>query len=379
MSVYTSSVVRCPDYSDASVNAALEEALAAIGGLDWVEPGMRIGVKVNMAAPKAPEYAVCTDPALVASLCRMLVARGAKPIVGDSPGGLYNAAYVERFYSVTGMERVLETGAKLNDDFTQYEVSYPEAVVAKHFTRTSWLRDCDAVITFAKLKTHGMMGMTGAVKNQYGTVPGTVKLEYHYLHPNHEEFAGMLVDLSEYTAPRLSLIDAVVAMDGNGPTSGRPRECGALIASLSAHEADLVGAAILGIEPDDVPTLHDASKRGLVELDMSKLAVYGDPFAFTIPNCELMQRRDITSVKNVTGVTRAFMKMVMARRPEPDRKACVGCGVCANLCPAKAIKIVNKLPVIDRKKCIHCFCCQEFCPKGAMVVHRTFIAKLLNK
>lgn len=379
MSVYTTAVVRCEDYTNEALDAALREALDAIGGLDWVEPGMKIAVKVNLAAAKAPEFAVCTDPAAVCALCRMLIARGAEVTVGDSPAGLFTPAILERIYAHTGMNRVLETGARLNDDCEQYEAVFPEAAAAKHFTRTAWLRDTDAVIDFAKLKTHGMMGMTGAVKNLYGTVPGTVKLEYHYLHANHAEFADMLVDLYEYTAPRLSLIDAVVAMDGNGPTSGRPRKAHALIASVSGHEADTVACAILGVEPADIPTLERAAARGLAELDIKNIAVYGDPYEFTIPDCELMPRTEITSIRNTHGVTVTLMKMALKRRPVADKAACVGCGECAKLCPAKAIVMKNKLPVIDRKKCIRCFCCQEFCPKGAMQVHRTFIAKLMNR
>ena len=65
--------------------------------------------------------------------------------------------------------------------------------------------------------------------------------------------------------------------------------------------------------------------------------------------------------------------------PKVKKNECIGCGKCANICPAKAIRMENKLPTIDRKACIHCFCCQEFCPKGAMGVSRPFIARLLNQ
>ncbi|HWQ58900.1 MAG TPA: DUF362 domain-containing protein [Clostridia bacterium] len=379
MSAYTTAVVRCEDYSAAALEAALSEALGAIGGLDWVKPGMNVAVKVNLAAPKAPEFAVCTDPAAVAALCRLLVEKGAHITVGDSPAGLFSPQLLERTYAQTGMNRVLETGAKLNADCSQYEAVFPEGKVARRFTRTAWLRDADAVVDFAKLKTHGMMGLTGAVKNLYGTVPGTVKLEYHYLHANHEEFADMLVDLCEYTKPRLSIIDAVVAMDGNGPTSGRPRKANALIASLSPHEADVAACAVLGIPPEEIPTLERAAARGLVALDLAKLALYGDPRAFAIPDCERMPRLEITQIKNARGVSVSFMRMLLKRRPVAVKRLCVGCAECARLCPAKAIRIKNRLPAIDYQRCIRCFCCQEFCPKGAMRVHRSLVAKLLSR
>ncbi len=376
---FDAAIVACKDYDAANVRAALTEALAAVGGLDWVKPGMKVGVKPNLAAPKGAEFAVCTHPVMVAELVKLLVERGAQVTLGESPGGLYNASYLSHVYAATGMELAREAGAKLNDNFNSTEVEYPQATVKKRFLHTSWLENVDALISFAKLKTHGMMGMTGAVKNLYGTVPGTVKLEYHYMHPNHGEFSNMLVDLYEYHKPSLALIDGVTAMDGNGPTAGRPRDCGALIASLSGHKADLLAAGLLGIAPMEVPTLDAAHARGLVPDSLADLSVYGDPAQFVIPHCELIPRHEITSVKNTHGVTRAFMMMVMASKPRVVKKQCIGCRKCAQLCPAKAIVMKNKLPEINRKKCIRCFCCQEFCPKGAMRVHRSFIARLLNR
>lgn len=377
--VYDAAIVHCPDYAQSNVRAALEEAIGAIGGLDWVKPGMKIGIKPNLAAAKAPEFAVCTHPMMVAELTKMLIERGAQVTIGESPGGIYNAAALNHSYAATGMTLAQEAGAKLNDNFASAEGRFDKAKVLKTFHYTAWLDDVDALITFAKLKTHGMMGMTGALKNLYGTIPGTVKLEYHYRFPNHEDFSNMLVDIHEYHKPKLALIDAVTAMDGNGPTAGRPRECGALIAANSAHDADLLGAKLIGIAPQDVPTIAAAIARGLSRDSLEKVNVYGDAERFIIKNCELTPRHDITSVKNTRGVTRAFLKMVMASKPDAVKSECVGCGVCAKLCPAGAITIKNKLPDIDRKKCIRCFCCQEFCPKGAMKVKRTAIARLLNK
>lgn len=118
------------------------------------------------------------------------------------------------------MEAVVKAGGELNQDFGTEEVRFPEGVKAKSFTYTSWLSKADAIIDFAKLKTHGMAGMTCAVKNFFGTIPGTRKPEMHYMYPNTADFCSMLVDLALYNKPRLTLVDAVDCMEGNGPTPG---------------------------------------------------------------------------------------------------------------------------------------------------------------
>ena len=218
------SIVRCADYE--RVEAALLEALAPFGGLDWVRPGMQVALKVNLVSGGGPERAINPHPQLVGALCRLLAARGAEVIVGDSPGGLYTAPFVGHVYAASGMTAVEKVGARLNRDFSQRAVSFPEGKILRSFQYTAWLDGADATIDVCKLKTHGMMGMSCAVKNLFGVIPGTLKPEYHFRYPNPDDFADMLVDLIRISI-RLSICDAVIAMEGNGPTAGTPRAVGA--------------------------------------------------------------------------------------------------------------------------------------------------------
>ena len=184
------SVVSCRSYDPAECRRALADVLAPLGGLDFVSPGMTVGIKANLVSFMKPEAAATTHPVLLTALTEMLVERGAKVIIGDSPGGLYTAAYVGSVYHATGMHEAEKAGAILNDDFSQAEAVYPEARAAKTFTYTAWLDGCDAIIDFCKLKSHGMMGMSCAVKNLFGAVPGTMKPELHYKYPRAEDFAN---------------------------------------------------------------------------------------------------------------------------------------------------------------------------------------------
>ena len=381
--MYDVSVVPCPSYDPAVCRAALEEVLAPLGGLDWVRPGMRIAVKANLVTAMRPEKAATTHPVLLAELTKLLTARGASVVIGDSPSGLYTPAALQAVYRAAGLSLAEEAGAVLNRDCSQAEAVFPEARVAKTFQYTAWLDGADAVIDFCKLKSHGMMGMTNAVKNFFGVIPGTMKPEYHYQYPKAEDFAGMLVDLAEYFAPRLCICDAVVGMEGNGPTQGTPRKIGALAASASAHKLDLACAAMLGMTAGDVPTLRAAVQRGLCPEKVEDLHITGDLSAFLVPDFQAPKAQGTVFFgqdgRLLGRLGNTAMRAFLTPKPLPQKKTCIGCAKCARICPAKAIRMQQKLPRIDRKACIHCFCCQEFCPVGAMKVYRSPIARLLNR
>lgn len=260
------SIVHCEKYDMETAEAALLQVLEPLGGLDWVKSGMRVAIKANLVSFLKPEAAATTHPVLLCALTKLLVQRGAQVVVGDSPGGLYTPAYVNRVYAATGVGAVEEFGGRLNRNFEQKTAHFPEAIAAKTFQYTAYLDEADAIINFCKLKSHGMMSLSAAVKNMFGTVPGTVKPEYHFRFPDLMDFAGMLLDLNRFFKPKLCIVDAVVAMEGNGPTAGKPRPLGAILAGTDPGKLDLVCARVIGLDPQRVPTLVKAMACGLLLL-----------------------------------------------------------------------------------------------------------------
>ena len=375
------SIVPCSSYEDREVRDALRRVLEPLGGLDWVIPNMKIAIKANLVSMMKPDRAATTHPALLTALVRMLRDRGAHVVIGDSPGGLYNAAMLNRVYNATGMKQAEEAGAILNRNFEIRETHFEEASVAHDFTYTAYLDDADAIIDFCKLKTHGMMGMSAAAKNMFGVVPGTFKPEYHFRYPNHADFAKMLIDLNRYFAPKMKLCiaDAVVGMEGNGPTQGKPRHLGALLASPSPHALDLVCAKLIGLTQNDVPTLQAASELSLIPPDVSLLKISGDLAALCVSDFDNIHVRRSLQFEGGGKFASMFVRSALRAEPRVKTKQCVGCAECAKICPARVITMKDGKPVIDRKACITCFCCQEFCPVGAMKVHRPLIARILNK
>ncbi len=378
MENYDVAVVRCKTYDVETVKPALEEALNAVNGLDFVMPGMKIIIKPNLVSFKKPDAAATTHPALLEALVEMLLARGADVTIGDSPGGPHSLPLLNRVYTATGMDRVEKLGAKLNRNMNEKTVDFPEGKVLKNFTYTEYLDEADAIIDFCKLKSHGMLGMSAAVKNLFGTIPGLKKPEVHYKFQNDAEFADMLVDLNEYFKPRLAICDAVVGMEGNGPTAGTPRQIGAIIASKSTYYADVVGAELIGMNIDGLPTLQAAYERGFAPASSKNLRVYGDIRALTVDDFKAPPVRGLSFMRK-GNVLHFISKAALEHKPTLKKRLCVGCGECARMCPAKAIEMKNKKPHINREKCIRCFCCQEFCPRAAMVAHRPLAAKVLNK
>lgn len=377
------SVIRCKDYSGPEVKRAMSEILSQMDGLKEVQSGMKVVIKANLVTFMKPEKAATTHPALLCEFVRLLVERGAEVVIGDSPGGLYTKAFVERVYSATGMKSAEAAGASLNRNFDICSADFPEAVAAKSFEYTAYLDDADMIINFCKLKTHGMMGLSAAVKNLFGAIPGTEKPEYHYRYPNPGDFANMLIDLNEYFKPSLCIVDAVTGMEGNGPTMGNPRHIGALLASADPYKLDLVCAHLIGLSKEDVPTLQESFRRGLIPANVQGLDLACDIDGFRIPDFDAQPAHSgitfYTDSKTLLGkVIKSGMSRIFSPYPALGRINCVGCGKCVGICPAKAAVIRNGRVKINRSKCIRCFCCQEFCPAGAIVSKRSAIARLFG-
>ena len=145
----------------------------------------------------------------------------------------------------------------------------------------------------------------------------------------------------------------------------------------------MIAAKILGFTREELPILDAAYRRGLVPETAEDVPLFGDVDSLVLSDFErVIERRSLKfSGDGKSGIKRLFSGVasaILTTRPKLKRDMCVGCGICRDICPAKAIVIKDKKAVIDRQKCIRCFCCQEFCPKSAMKVYRTPIAKLFH-
>ena len=372
-------IYKCNSYEEKEVNSIIDNIVNSFSVIKNIKAGTKVVIKANLVSAMEPGKAATTHPVLLKKLTDYFLGKKCSVVIGDSPGGVYTKTYLNHVYNVTKMD---ETGAELNNNFSTKKTIFKEAKVLKSFEYTAYLDDADFLINFCKLKTHGMMGMSCAVKNLFGTIPGTMKPEYHYRFPNHCDFANMLIDLNEYFKPTLNIVDAIVGMEGNGPTMGDPRKIGCVLAAQNPYELDFVCAKIIGLDIDDVETIKQSKLRGF--FDEKQIQLNDDIDKYLIKDFRV--KKDINSLmffSNQNGVFSNVISKVsnkiFTNKPYLKKKKCIGCGKCAKICPAKAISIENKKANIDRSKCIKCYCCQEFCPVGAMVVKSSFIIKILHR
>ena len=379
----TVSIVKCDDYEFNNVKRAVYEALDEIDNIKLkIIKGSRILIKTNLLMKKNPEDAVTTHPAVVEAIVRYLQDIGCKVIIGDSPGGPFTEWNLKSVYKAAGMLGVAErTGCELNFDTSVLEISNPDTKRLKSMQIIKIAKEVDFVVSAAKLKTHGMMTYTGAVKNLFGVIPGLVKADYHLRLNNTDNFADHLVDICETVRPVFSIIDGIDGMEGDGPSAGEKRHAGLIMASESPYALDTAASSIVGIEPMTVPTIRAASLRNLFSGDLKDIDIKGvrldeiriEPFKLPKShNANLIGGR----------VPKAFERMVLnTLRPKPvfNHEICISCGDCKRSCPPKIIDMSSGKPVPDLSKCIRCFCCHELCPKNAVDIKRHWLYEKVMK
>jgi len=379
----------CRSYSQDNVSHAVGLATDLLGGAEAFLPRPRDGfvvVKPNMLSPYPPERAVTTHPAVVGAVLDLFKQAGAKVVVGDSPGH----GSVSGVAAKCGIAAVCrEAGVDLVSFDDGVARKHPAGRVCKEFVLARPIVDASAVINIGKMKTHGFMTFTGAVKNLFGCIPGAEKLRMHLRYNDPRAFSLMLLDLAGLVKPRLSILDAVVAMDGDGPSHGRPRHIGAILASEDPVALDVVALRLAGVDPMRVPYLRAAREVSAGSTRPEEIEVVGaPPEEFHVTGFALPPAARATS--GIFTVVRAVRKHVTAI-PWVDAAKCVACGVCAESCPPGAITVGSAgtaagtaaiapgTAMIDRHRCIRCFCCHEMCPEGAISLRRGVIASIADR
>jgi uncharacterized protein (DUF362 family)/NAD-dependent dihydropyrimidine dehydrogenase PreA subunit len=370
-------LVKCESYEE--VLPAVTYGVALLGGVErFCTAGESLLLKPNLLVGDRPEHGTTTHPAVFEAVVKVFKSAGARLSYGDSPGFGPLPVTVK----LAGLESIADQlGVKLADFGTMVDTPNPNGILLKQFQLAKSLSEVDGVINLPKFKTHGLTRLTGAVKNQFGCLPGMQKSAFHARLPDEFQFAQMLVDLSELIHPRLHIMDGIMGMEGNGPRNGRMREVGAILLSTNPHALDYCVAGIMNLDPDLVPTLKVAQDHGL--LHPEQITTLGDPLEAFIIN-DFDANRSKGSTTGTQGFYMPILKQWVTPRPVIDSEKCTHCGRCVSICPVtpKALQFLNgkqQPPQYNYQRCIRCYCCQEMCPDEAIRIKTPLLGKLVRE
>ncbi len=379
----TVALIPLKSYDDqAAVEEALAQALAPFGGMAAiVRPMQRVLLKANLLAPARPEEAVTTHPAIVRAVVRACFAAGAaKVLVGDGPG----VGTTEECLRASGLMAVCQEEGATPAPFKETAVfETPENTLGKRLELTTRLKEVDVVITLPKLKTHVQMGYTGALKNQYGLIPGTRKAEYHFRLQNRDRLADLMIDINRTAHVALAVMDAVVGMEGPGPHGGKPRLIGALVVSTDLAAVDTVGCSLIGLPPEKYPLLQAAKRAHFGATSLEEIAIIGATVdELKVPDYKLVETPvNIMRILPLPNWLLRWLRRQLADRPHIDRKKCIKCRRCEQGCPVKPAAIMPLTPkgdCVNQRTCIRCYCCHEFCPVDAIELRKSLLERIFH-
>lgn len=362
----------CSGYEREKLQEALTKAflpvLAARGGAK----GKSVMIKPNLLEWKGFEIPVCSDPAMLVELCRLLKKEGTSKIaVIENPAVRSTPVIIEKM----GIAKELaELGVEVRNCEKYQFVDLNGDYAFRRIEVAMEYQEFDLVIDFAKAKTHCMMTLTLAVKNLFGLIRGSERIGWHLaVGRDYGRFADMLLDIWLLVKPHISLLDAVVGMEGNGPGSGDPVDLKFIACSDNSLALDAAVSPRLGVS--NMPLLSRAQERGLIpEFEES-----GD-----VPEARALKMPDPPELELEWGVylppkLRQMMRKWFVAKPVVDPKRCISCGMCVKMCPPQSLVLKKGKPVFKLSKCIRCYCCQEHCPCGAITPVKTLPMRCADK
>jgi uncharacterized protein (DUF362 family)/Pyruvate/2-oxoacid:ferredoxin oxidoreductase delta subunit len=371
-------VVRCPSYEAEALSRAVRQSLDLLGGAGaFLVSGARVFVKINHLSPHAPpERAICTHPAFLREVLRLLLEKDVRVTVGDD----VNFGPGDEFLT-TGFRQVCaEMGVPL---VNLRQTGFTEVPIAGALLDSVYIArpvlEADLVLNLPKLKTHSLTVFTGAVKNLYGTIPYGLRLDGHRRFGRNDLFSRMLVDVFSAIPRQFTIMDAVIGMGGEGPSSGVPKEIGLIIAGEDGVAVDAVASSIIGHDPLQVVTTSEAHKRNLGLGDLERIQVIGESLARvrvrdfrpSLAASRLFRRR-------LPSRLYAFVSGKLILTPEIIREKCTACLECLTVCPARTIHLVRDAVWVDEAGCIHCLCCHEVCVQRSIRLKQRPLGRMIR-
>lgn len=350
-------------YNDSAINNVIVPFLKA----NIRDGKKKVLLKPNILLAAAPDRAVTTHPMFLEKIIHSLKKSGIDDLfLADSPGAHY--VEYERVLRITG---IAEICIKNNVNILKVEKYKPKIFGDMYIS--SIIDDMDTLINIPKLKTHSLMGLTLGVKNLFGLVPGTHKVQMHKNYPNNNKLALKLYDFSKSIEHKtINILDGIIGMDGEGPSRGRPINTSLIALSDNATAMDIAVTKMLNLPVAFCKTNSAAMDSGF---DEDNIRVEMNNFTF--------KRKIKKPLSYGVNLLPSFIRQTFANmiyiKPEIDQQKCTQCKHCYRICPAKAISNNNNILKIDKNICFECFCCYEICEYSAIKLNRSLIHRVFVK
>ncbi|MDI6786531.1 MAG: DUF362 domain-containing protein [bacterium] len=371
-------IVKCRSYNEDDIENSLNIAFDLLSE-DSQESILKrivfenstVLLKPNMLGGYSPEEGVNTHPNVIKVVAKLVKEAGGNAIIGDSPS--FAIKGIEQVWEKSGFKNVADS---LGIDIINFEkdglmeVDVPQSTFFEKLFIAKQAFHADIIINLPKLKTHTNTILTGAIKNLLGLVPGFLKAEFHRRAHRPSQFGVALSEILSVIKPSLNIMDAIVGMEGNGPTAGKLRIINLLLVSTDPVALDAVFANLVWLNPLDIPTIYAAYQKNLGEADLKNIEIVGIPLNkirlsnFILPKQSLLTLLPSPIVKILANLIRI--------RPLILEDKCSKCKLCITGCPVKAISWEKEKININYNLCIECFCCHEFCPNRAIKLKETF-------
>jgi len=347
------------DVQNNEISEIIKNVFEIFGVEDKVKD-KKVLVKPNILGPFPPERGVTTDPRIISAIVQELKKyRPKEIIVGDNSGSIHFDPF--KIAKITG---ILDASDGCYNNIAREVVGVKvESKYIDELFISKIIKEADYIINVPKFKTHSLTTITGAIKNMFGIIPGGKKAKLHTFGRTIKGFAELLVDIYQIRIPDLNIMDAIIGMEGVGPTNGQTRVIDKIISSDNGISLDSVMAAMMGLKPYTIELLQVAKERNLGETDISNIIIDGELeviSGFKTPNNGALQKIRKIAVPHIFNFASV--------KPIVNPNKCKICKKCIEVCPTSAMNLTNKFPEADRKKCISCFCCDEHCPYGAIIL-----------
>lgn len=222
--------------------------------------GKTVVLKPNLV-DYIPGNAINTHPLLVLAAAESFRRLGAKSVlVAEGPGHQRDTQLV---LSQSGYQQSLRDEKIRFVDLNRDELFRTPLRASYMGMKDLWLPrtvlEADFLVSMPKIKAHHWSGVTLSMKNMFGVVPGA-----RYGWPkNILHWKGIqesILDLCATVPVRFVIADGIVAMEGNGPLNGTPRQLGKIVLADDPVAADATCARLMGFEPDRIVHIREGAE-----------------------------------------------------------------------------------------------------------------------